>query len=225
MISIVSLSTLGKKIQNIFFKRNILDLECFVVLCCITFLPLGVSLIYYYNCNSHLSFLESQLLRLRQRYETLQEYENRQRNYKNLYLHSNPDYLYALTKRITPLKNEIEYLKMIIPFYPSEYSGALKKRLHFLESENNFQFHEITRTKNLFLDEITLEQVTPLELTIHDLQTVLFQLEGVSDKNNPTILCDRPQILISYLDLYKEKDSDRGTFMMNVHLIQREIRE
>lgn len=225
MISIVSLSTLCKKIWNIIFKRNILDLECFVVLCCITFLPLVGSLIYYYNCNSHLSFLESQLLRLRERYETLQEYENRQRNYKNLYLQSNPAYLYALTKSIVPLKNEIEYLKMIIPFYPSEYSSALKKRLHFLESENRFEFHEITRNKNLFLEEIILEQVTPLELNIHDLQTVLFQLEGISDKNNPTILLDRPQILISHLDLYKEKDSNRGTFMMNLHLVQREIKE
>lgn len=225
MISIVSLSTLGKKIQDIFYRKNILALECFIILCCITFLPLAASLIYCYNCNSHLSFLESQLLQLRERYKTLQEYEIRQLNYKNVYLQSNPYYLQDVAERIIPLKNEIEFLKMILPFYPSEHSRALKKRLHFLESENRLEFREVTRNKYVFLDEITLEQVTPVELNMHDLQTVLFQLEGISDKNNPTVLLDRPQILISHLDLYKEKDSDRDTFMINMQVIQRQIKK
>lgn len=224
MISTVSLSTLYRKIRDIFFEKNILSMGCFVGICCITFVPFAASLTYYYNCNNHLCFLESQLLRLRERYETLQDCENRRQNYKSLYLESNSAYLHTITKMITPLKDEIEYLQLIIPFYPPEHSTALQNRLHFLQSENRLQFHEITRTKNLFVDEIVIEQVAPVEINMHDLQTILFPLEGISDKHNPTMLLGRPQILISHLDMYKPKDSERGTFMIKLNLIERDIK-
>lgn len=224
MISTASLFILCKKLRNILFKRNFLDLGYFAVMCGITFIPLGASLIYYYNCNSHLSVLENQLLRLRERYKTLQDCEKRRENYKNLYLKADSSYLQNITSVIIPLQDEIEFLKKIIPFYPPEYSSDLKKRLHFLKSENRLKFHEITRTKNGFLDEITIQQINPIELNIHDLQHILFQLEGISNKNTPTMLLGRPQILISHLDISKEKDSDRGTFTMKLNLIQREVK-
>lgn len=225
MISIVSLSTLYRKIRDILFQKNILSLEYFVVACCITFVPIGVSFAYYYHCDKHIALLENQLLRLRKRYKTLQDCENRRQRYENLYLSSNSAYLHTITNTITPLKDEIEYLQMIIPFYPPEHSASLRDRLHFLQRENRFQFHETTRSKDSFLDEITIQQVTPIELNMHDLQTVLFHLEGISDKNNQIRLLGRPQILISHLDMYKEKDSSCDTFMIKLELIQREIKQ
>lgn len=225
MISIVSLSTLYRKIRDISFQKNILSIGFFVVACCIAFVPIGASFAYYYHCNKSMALLENQLLRLRERYKTLQNCENRQERYKNLYLNSNSAYLQTIINTIIPLKDEIEYLQAIIPFYPPERSTSLRDRLHFLQHQNRFQFHEITRSKGSFLDEIKIQQVAAIELNMHDLQTVLFHLEGISDKNKEIMLLGRPQILISHLDMHKEKDSERDTFMIKLELIQREVKQ
>lgn len=225
MISIVSLSTLYKKIRDISFQKNILSLWYFVLTCCITFVPIGASLAYYYHCNKCMALLENQLFSLRERYKTLQDCENRRQRYQNLYLHSNSAYLHTIINTITPLKDEIEYLQTIIPFYPPQHSTALRDRLHFLQCENRFQFHKKTRSNDSFLDEIRIQQVAPIEVNMDDLQTVLFHLEGISGKNNEIMLLGRPQILISHLDMYKEKDSACDTFMVKLELIQREVKQ
>lgn len=225
MISIASLSTLHKKIREFLYKGNILLLGYFAMICCMIFTPVIGSLVYYYYSNKRITLLEDQLVRLRQRYKILKDFENRQQKYRNLYLGFNSAYLDTVTQTVTPLKNEIDYLQMILPFYPLEKNAPLRKRLHFLQYDNQFQFHEITRCKNSFLDEVTIEQLAPIEINMRDLQMLLFHLEGVSDKNNQIKLLGRPQIFISRLDMYKEKNSISDTFMIKLQLIQREIRE
>lgn len=224
MTSIVSLSTLHKKIREILCKGNILSVGYFAIICCMIFTPVMGSLVYYYCSNKHIALLESQLLRLRQRYKILKDFENRQQKYRNLYLSFDSGYLDRVIQTIIPLKDEIEYLQMILPFYPLEKNALLRERLHFLQCNNRFQFHEITRCKNLFLDEVTIEQLTPIEINMRDLQMLLFHLEGISDKNYQIRLLGRPQIFIKHLDMYKEKKSSADTFMIKLQLIQREIR-
>ncbi len=225
MISIASLSTLHKKIREFLCKGNILSIGYFSIICCMIFTPVMGSLVYYYCSGKHIALLESELLRLRQRYKILKDFENRQQKYRNLYLGLDSAYLDRVTQAITPLKDEIEYLQMILPFYPLEKNASLRERLHFLQYDNRFRFHEVTRCRNSFLDEVTIEQSAPIEINIRDLQMLLFHLEGISDKNNPISLLGRPQIFISHLDMYKEKKSSSDTFTIKLQLLQREIRE
>lgn len=225
MISIASLFTLHKKIRKFLYKGNILSVGYFAIICSMIFTPIMGSLIYYYYSNKQIALLESQLMRLRNSYKILKDFENRQQKYRNLYIGSDSAYLDRVTQTITPLKDEIEYLQMILPFYPLEKNGLLRDRLHFLQYDNRFRFHEITRCKNPFLDEVTIEQLAPTEINMRDLQMLLFQLEGILDKNKEIMLVGRPQIFISHLDLYKEKNSLSDTFMIKLQLIQRELRK
>lgn len=225
MISIASLSTLHKKIREFLSQGNILSLGYFTIICCIVFTPIMGSFVYYYCSNKQIALLESQLMKLRQRYKILKDYENRQQKYRNLYRGFDSAYLDRVTQIITPLKDEIQYLQMILPFYPLEENALLRERLHFLQYDNRFRFHEITRCKNPFFDEVTIEQLAPIEINMRDLQMLLFHLEGISDKNKQIMLVGRPQIFISHLDMYKEKNSLSDTFMIKLQLIQRELRE
>lgn len=225
MISIASLSILPKKIREFLGKGNMLSLGYFALLWCAVFTPIMGSFAYYYCANKNIALLECQLMRLRQRYKILKDFEERQQKYRNLYLGSDTTYLDRIAQTITPLKDEIEYLQMILPFYSLEKNVPLRERLHFLQNNNRFRFHEVTRCKNSFLDEVTIEQIAPIEINIQDLQMLLFHLEGILDKNKEICLIGRPQIFISHLDMYKEKKSLCDTFMINLQLIQREIRE
>jgi hypothetical protein len=157
------------------------------------------------------------------RAERLLESQKERDRFMEKYSGADPHYLEHLLRPLTFLRSEIEALEMIYA-HPSFHACCnIKERLQYLLGDGNkIYFAEKNHRCKATLQEVELQQVSPVEVGMEDIKNLLSIFEGVAiDFYEPPSF--RPQLIIQSFELVRKIAPERETYLLNTNLIKREI--
>jgi hypothetical protein len=132
-------------------------------------------------------------------------------------------YLDHVLEAATFLKEERETLELVCGHPAFESCGNIKNRLTFLtKGDNQLIFSEGNRHSKNHLEEVDLKQKRLVEINSEDLRKLLSMVEGVSiGENHP--IDQAPQLIMRRFMLRRKKLTEKETFLLDMHLIKREV--
>ena len=192
----------------------------FYLLCLLPFILLTFAI---RDKSRHFGELSEQMLRMRLSIERSLEMQKDRNTFFKKYGQVDRYYLDHVLEVATFLKPEVEALELVYGHPAFESCDNVKKRLDFLvKGENRLIFSEENRRCQNHIEELDLKQKRPVEINTEDLKNLLSLLEGVSiGEYLPPHMS--PQLILRRLALRKKKLAERETFLLEMHLIKREV--
>lgn len=192
----------------------------FYLLCLFPFLVLTLVI---KEKNARYEDLEDQVGRMRLRIERSLDVQKDRNAFYKKYEEVDRYYLDHVLEAVTFLKPEVEALKLVSNHPAFESSINVKNRLDKLtKGDNRLLFLEENRKVQNHIEELDLKQKSPVEINSDDLKYLLTLVEGVTiGENKPPKFS--PQFIVRRMALKKKKLAERETFLIEMHLIKREV--
>lgn len=189
----------------------------------LSLVPFLLCIFFVKEKNASYQELSEQIARMRLRMERTLEIQKDRNTFYKQYADADRYYLDHVLEVATFLKPEVEALTLVYGHPAFETCDNVKKRLDFLtKGDNRLFFSEENRRSKNHIEELDLKQKHPIEINTQDLRNLLSLIEGVPvGEFDPPGMA--PQFIMRRLLLRKKKLAERETFLLEMHLIKREV--
>lgn len=205
------------------FKRLIQNkgmIASFYLLC---LSPLMVCVLAIKEKSNHYDALSKQVEDIEIRMETSLATQKDRNAFFLKYRDVDRYYLDNVLEAATFLKEEQEALSLVCGHPAFKSCESVRNRLAFLtKGDNRLIFSEENRRSKNHIEEVDLKQKRLVEINSEDLKNLLSMIEGVRiGEYYP--LPQAPQLIVRRFMLRRKKLTEKETFLLDMHLIKREI--
>jgi hypothetical protein len=140
---------------------------------------------------------------------------------RNVYQNTERFYIHKELEPFIPLQTEINKLEKHAGGLLNFEEEAIKRRLHFLCTDNGFSFVEGNEQKINDVRETDLSLSHAVEVDLNDIKVLLTKLEGIpiGEELPPS---SRPHIIIKEFRLDKKEGFFSETYLLHLKLLQRD---